>query len=127
MKRVFGSLALTWVLLVARRPAGAHHGWAEFDETAEISVDATVSAFHFVNPHCVVEFDLKDDSGKVRRWQGEFSNPGQLARKGWNAASLQPGDRIKLSGHPARNNVPAIHVTKIRTPDGKEVGIENER
>ncbi len=119
--------ALLGGMLLGPGSAVAHHGWAEFDEKARTSVDVTVVAFHFVNPHCVVEFDIRDAEGHVRRWQGEFANPGELKRKGWTAASLQPGDKITITGHPARNGVPAIHVTTIRTPDGKEVVIENQR
>src|SRR5262249_17346709 len=114
-------------LLLELRSAMAHHGWTEFDENALVTVDATVSAFHFVNPHCVVEFDRKDDLGRVQRWQAEFANPRELSRKGWSAASLQPGDKITLTGHPAKGDVPAIHVTKIHTPDGKEIGIESQQ
>jgi hypothetical protein len=99
--------------LAAPRAAEAHHGWAEFDSTAEITLEGTVSQFHFTNPHCVVEFRAVDKKGQMRLWQGEFANPGQLARAGWNAASLQPGDKITVTGNPAKNGSPAVHVMKI--------------
>jgi uncharacterized protein DUF6152 len=101
----------------------AHHGWMEFDEGAEITIEGTVTDFHYVNPHCVVEFDVKDDKGHIQKWQGEFSNPGVLSRRGWNAATLQTGDKLTITGHPARNRVLAIHVNKIRSSSG-EVKLE---
>jgi hypothetical protein len=119
-------LALAAGVTILPRSAEAHHGWAEFDETAEVTVAATVSVFHFVNPHCVVEFDRKDNAGHVQRWQGEFGSPHELARKGWSAASLQPGDHITITGHPSKANIPALHVIKIRTADGKEVGSDGQ-
>src|ERR1700736_999096 len=91
-------------------PAAAHHGWAEFDEKAEVTYEATVTDFHYTNPHCVVEFNVKDEQGQIHKWQGEFSNKGVLTRRGWTAASLQPGDKLTITGHPARNNVAALHV-----------------
>ena len=106
-------------LLLTPGRAEAHHGWTEFDEKAEVTVEGTVTDFHYVNPHCVVEFEVKDETGHVHKWQGEFSNPGVLSRKGWNAASLEAGDKLTLTGHPARNNVPALHVFKIRTSTGE--------
>jgi len=106
-------------LLLAPGRADGHHGWAEFDEKAEVTVEGTVTDFHYVNPHCVVEFDVKDETGHVRKWQGEFSNPGVLSRRGWNAASLESGDKLTITGHPARNNVLALHVTKIRLANGE--------
>lgn len=100
-------------------PALAHHGWAEFDEKAEVTLQGTVIDFHYVNPHCVVEFQVKDEKGQIQKWQGEFSNPGVLSRKGWVAASLQAGDKITITGHPAHNGVLAVHVTRIRMSNGE--------
>jgi len=105
----------------------AHHGWSEFDATREVALTGIVTDFHFVNPHCVVEFDVKDDKGMVRHWQGEFSSPGPMVRKGWTAASLEPGDKVAISGHPAKNDVRAVHVTWIRLSDGHEFKIEDGR
>src|SRR5215469_15730203 len=53
--------------------AFGHHGWAEFDEKSEITVQGTVIDFHYVNPHCVVDFEVKDEKGHIQKWQGEFS------------------------------------------------------
>jgi hypothetical protein len=106
-------------LLLIPGSADAHHGWQEFDENAEVTVEGTVTDFHYVNPHCVVEFDVKDATGHVQKWQGEFSNPGVLSRRGWNAASLEAGEKLTVTGHPARNHVPALHVTKILSSTGE--------
>ncbi len=106
-------------LLLIPGSADAHHGWTEFDEKAELTVEGTVTDFHYVNPHCVVEFEAKDETGHVRKWQGEFSNPGVLSRRGWNAASLEAGDKLTITGHPARNNVLALHVFRIRSSNGE--------
>jgi len=105
-------------LLLIPGSARAHHGWAEFDEKAEVTLQGTVTDFHFVNPHCVVEFQIKDEKGQIQKWQGEFSSPGVLSRRGWNAASLETGDKITITGHPAHNGVLALHVTRIRSSNG---------
>src|ERR1700681_507816 len=106
-------------LLLVPGSAHAHHGWQEFDEKAEVTVEGTVTDFHYVNPHCVVEFNVKDEKGRIQKWQGEFSNPGVLSRRGWNAASLDAGDKLTITGHPARNGVHALHVTRIRSSKGE--------
>jgi hypothetical protein len=99
--------------------AEAHHGWAEFDSVSKVTMEGTVVDFHFTNPHCVVEFKALDDKGQARQWQGEFASPVELTRKGWTAATLQPGTKVTIGGHPAKNGAPAIHVTSIRLADGK--------
>jgi hypothetical protein len=106
-------------LLLIPVSAEGHHGWTEFDEKTEVTIEGTVTDFHYVNPHCVVEFETKDETGHVRKWQGEFSNPGVLSRRGWNAASLEAGDKLTITGHPARNGVLAIHISKIRLANGE--------
>jgi hypothetical protein len=116
---VLTSVVFAFSLLMIPVSVKAHHGWAEFDDKAEVTFEGTVTDFHYVNPHCVVEFNLMDENGQLHKWQGEFSNPPVLSRKGWNAASLQPGDKLTITGHPAKNNVPALHVTKIRMSNGE--------
>ena len=55
---------------VIPRAADAHHGYAAFDTTQTVTLQGTVTDFHFTNPHCVVEFDAKDDKGQVQNWKG---------------------------------------------------------
>jgi hypothetical protein len=110
-------------LLLVPAAVKAHHGWQEFDEESEVTIEGTVTDFHYVNPHCVVEFEVKDKKGRVQKWQGEFSNPGVLSRRGWKAASLEAGDKLTITGHPARNGVLALHVTRILSATG-EVKLE---
>jgi hypothetical protein len=99
--------------------AWAHHGWAEFDAKAQVTMEGTVVDFHFTNPHCVVEFKIQDEKGQAQRWQGEFASPVELSRKGWTPATLQPGMKLTIAGHPAKSGAPAIHVTSIKLADGK--------
>lgn len=114
-------------LLLMPTHLDAHHGWAEFDLNRELTLEGAVTDFHFVNPHCVVEFDAKDANGQMRRWQGEFSSPGQLSRKGWTAATLQPGDVLTLTGYAGKNDIPALHVIRIRLSNGQEYEVDSKR
>jgi hypothetical protein len=106
--------------------AAAHHGYAAFDRNVEITFTGTVIDFHWTNPHCIVEFDVKDDKGQVHAWKGELTSPSHLAPRGWSAATLEAGDKITITGHPGKNNVPSMWVTKIGLPDGKELKVEAE-
>ncbi|HWE51721.1 MAG TPA: DUF6152 family protein [Bryobacteraceae bacterium] len=110
-------------LVLIPATAEAHHGWSDFNAAAEVTFQGTVIAFHYTNPHCVVEFEVTDDKGQVRKWEGEFASPGELQRKGWNANSLETGDKLTISGHPSKDGSPAIHVSKIIT-NGKELQLE---
>src|SRR5580698_8193588 len=106
-------LALSAAVAVPR-VAKAHHGWVEFDSSASVTLQGIVTDFHYTNPHCVVDFDVKDDKGQVRKWQGEFASPPELSKNGWTAATLQPGDKLSITGHPERKGALALHVMSIR-------------
>ena len=80
------------LLLLIAASAVAHHGYAAFDTSAEVTIKGTVTDFHFVNPHCVIEIDVKDDKGQVQNWKAELTSANHLAPKGWTEASVQPGD-----------------------------------
>jgi hypothetical protein len=122
-KKFLGILAVLAGFFSMLRTAEAHHGWAEFDENSEVSMQGTVIEFHFTNPHCVVEYRVMDAKGSARKWQGEFASPPELARKGWTAASLQPGEKFTITGHPAKDHGPELHVTGIRMADGRQLRI----
>ena len=103
--------------------AEAHHGWAAFDHDKTVTFQGTVTAFRFLNPHSVVEFDAKDQSGKLQKWQGELTSASQLSAKGWAANSLNKGDEINIAGYPARGGVNVMRISKLTLASGKELKI----
>jgi hypothetical protein len=105
--------------------ARAHHGWAAFDSKATVIFQATVTDFHFVNPHSVVEFDVKDDKGQVQKWQGELTSAARLSSKGWTATTIEPGDEITISGYRAQSGLHVIRIMKIVSAKGAELKIDS--
>jgi hypothetical protein len=116
---------LLLLLLAIAGLAGAHHGYAAFDTTVEVTLKGTVTDFHFVNPHCVVEFDVKDDNGRVQNWKAELTSSAHLAPRGWTATSLEAGDELTITGYRAKNGAPSLWVTKIRLANGHELKLES--
>jgi len=115
---------LLLLLLAAAGSAGAHHGYAAFDTTVEITLKGTVTDFHFVNPHCVIEFDVKDDKGKTQNWKAELTSANHLAPKGWTETTVQAGDELAITGYRAKNGAPSLWVTKIRLANGQELKVD---
>jgi hypothetical protein len=113
------------LLLAIAGLATAHHGYAAFDTTTEVTLKGTVTDFHFVNPHCVVEFDVKDASGQVRNWKAELTSANHLAPKGWSESTVQAGDELAITGYRAKNGAPSLWVTKIRLADGRELKVDS--
>jgi hypothetical protein len=122
MRNLFLVAAVACLLLAG--PAAAHHGYAAFDTSAEVTLKGTVSDFHFTNPHCVIELDVKDEKGQVQSWKAELTSANHLAPKGWNEATVQPGDELAITGYKAKNGTPSLWVNKIHLANGQEMKID---
>lgn len=107
------------VFLAAGGWASAHHGLAAFDQTKEITLKGTVTEFHFVNPHCVVDFEVKDEKGEIQLWQAEMTSPVHL--KGWTATSLEPGNVVTVTGYRAKSGAFYLRVLKLTSSNGIEL------
>ena len=114
--RTFTALVL---FLAAGTVAMAHHGLEAFDQTRKLTLKGTVTAFHFVNPHSVVEFEVKDDRGTVQEWKAEMTNPAHL--KGWTATSLEPGNVVTVTGYRAKSGASYLWVLSLSASNGVEL------
>jgi hypothetical protein len=102
-------------------PLWAHHGASEYDMTKIVSLHATVTELLYVNPHTLLTFSVKDDSGKAVEWQGELPSPNLLSRRGWSRSILKPGDQVTVIGAVAKNGEKGMQVKKLVFPDGHEL------
>jgi len=112
--------------LVLSVSAFAHHGGAAYDMSNPLTVKGTVTEFQFINPHSLVFFDVKNDKGEVEHWQGELTAPNKLARAGWTKRSLNPGDKITITGAVGKNNAHALTIRKLIGPDGQSMQLSED-
>src|ERR1700753_1457586 len=81
-----GKLGLTLVVTFGLfgAPTGllAHHGSAIYDESKAVAVKGVVTDWVWANPHCLLEFDVKDDKGNSVHWTAEVSNPPDMVARG---------------------------------------------
>ena len=117
----FAVLAWALELLLVSPPSLAHHGASEYDMTKVISLQATITDFQFVNPHTLVNFNVKDSAGKIAEWQGELPSPNLLVRRGWNKSVLKTGDQVIIIGNPAKNGEKGMQIKRLIFPDGHEL------
>ena len=97
------STVIPAVILLTAHPVAGHHSPIAFNEGAVISVQGTVTRFDFRNPHVYFYMESTDEAGNIVEWEMESDWTTELRRLGWNEDSLQPGDRISVQAHPARN------------------------
>jgi hypothetical protein len=114
-------IALTVVFFSISIPVLAHHGGSEYDMTKIVTLRATVTELQYVNPHTLLLFTVKDDSGKAIDWTGELPSPNLLSRRGWSRSTLKSGDQVTIIGSPAKNGEKGMQVKKLVFPDGHEL------
>jgi Family of unknown function (DUF6152) len=109
-------------LLIASAPLAAHHGSAAFDAGKKVTLKGTVTEWFWANPHCLLQFEVKDNSGQAVHWVAETSNPPDMVNHGWSKQSLKPGDQVTVTVEPVRNGKPIGRVIQVVLPDGKKLG-----
>ena len=96
----------------------AHHSIAGvYDGSRQVTIDAVVSEFHFVNPHPYVIVDVKTASGPLQAWKLEMDNRSELVEVGMTDQTLKKGDRVVVSGSPIRPpQSQSMYIRKLERP-----------
>jgi hypothetical protein len=98
--------------------AWAHHSFAMFDQTKQVSVTGTVRDFEWTNPHAFIE--VEDAQGKT--WGIELNSPNNLVRQGWKRDVMKPGDKVTVTLNPLRDGRPGGLFNAVTLPDGRVLG-----
>jgi Family of unknown function (DUF6152) len=102
----------------------AHHGNSAYDTSKSVTVTGTVTKWQVINPHSGIWVEVKDDQGNVQVWSGEFGGALDLYRHfRWNKETFKLGDRVTLTGSPAKDGSNSMLARKVILPDGKEVNV----
>ena len=117
--RIGRGLAQVALALACAATADAHHSIAGmYDESHPVTVDGSVTEYHFVNPHPFVLLQVKDSSGRDQIWKCELDNRWELVDVGMTATTLKPGDRLTVTGGPAYKQANALYVRRMQRADG---------
>ena len=112
------SVLVAILALSASSPALAHHGAATWS-TTETTLKGTVVEYLWRNPHVLLVWETKDESGKVVRWTGEVaSTESMMADDGWTKTTFKPGDELVLTIRPAKSGSPQSVIDQIKRADG---------
>ena len=107
-----------FILLTLSKPALAHHGTATWS-TNEVTLKGTVVEYIWRNPHVLLVWSTKDDSGKVVQWTGEVASPeSMMADDGWTKETFKPGDELILVVRAAKSGAPNSVIDQIKRADG---------
>src|SRR5712691_7990293 len=74
------ALSMVVVFTMLSVVVSAHHGRAGYTEPS--TVKGTVTSVEWRNPHCFINFDVKDDKGNAVHCVGELSAPQTMLAAG---------------------------------------------
>jgi hypothetical protein len=118
-QRAIGVLAVTAGLLGTSLPLFAHHGTAVFDTSKTLTMKGSVTEWDWSNPHCLLQFDIKNEGGQVVHWVAETQNPAEMVSLGWGKSSFKPGDEVAVTLMAVKNGRPYGRIKLVVLPDGK--------
>jgi len=107
------ALALAVGLLIFSTPLLAHHGYAAFYTTKQVTLKGTVVEWHWVSPHSVLVFDVKDDKGTIVQWATEFGG------KSFARNTCKVGDEITVTLEPAKSGAPVGRTLTVVLANGQ--------
>lgn len=116
--KLFGVFLAAAGLLAVSVPLSAHHGTASFDTTKDLTLKGTVTDWIWANPHCFLKFDAMDETGAVRNWAVEVSNPTDMTKRGWARTSFKGGDVVTVNLQPVKNGAPIGRLRTVVLPNG---------
>ena len=118
--RIVTSLALVVSLVMAGAPLLAHHGTGvAYVRDKEVTLKGTVTEWFWANPHCGLLFDVTDEKGEVIHWGAELGNPHSLSEAGFSRDAFKPGDKLTITGHPAKSGAPRLELLHLVLADGR--------
>jgi hypothetical protein len=104
--------------LVVGAASEAHHAVAStYDLNKEIVLTGTLLKLNFVNPHSNLHLEVPNADGTRTEWVLTTASIQALTQKGFNKASIKPGDALKITALPARNGNPAGFIRKVELGD----------
>jgi hypothetical protein len=105
----------------------AHHSVPEyFDVSKTVTIEGTLEEFKFENPHSIMKLYVKGADGQQEEWKAEASLAAWLVRNGWKPEMFPAGEKIKISGNPARDpTVKMVRLFTVTLPDGRTLNANN--
>jgi hypothetical protein len=119
MSHCVSRAAVVALCLGLASPARAHHSQSEYDLKGKVEIEGEITKVEWRSPHAWIYVEATGPTGEKVNWSFELPSPVTLMRRGWTRESLKPGDRVTVTGAPAKN-FPTIAIANfIRDGSGK--------
>ena len=119
--RAFTPAAAALSLFAA--PALAHHSFAMFDATKNLTLEGTVKNFEWTNPHMWLYVMVPQANGAPVEYPLEMMAVQGAVRLGWKPDSVKAGDKVSFEYHPLRDGHPGGQLISVTLAGGKKLSV----
>jgi hypothetical protein len=119
MRSWLARASLAALLGVATGVVPAHHSFAMFDQTKQVTVVGTVSDVQWTNPHVWIFLDGAPEGGKKERWGVEFTSKVHLTRRNFTSDMVKVGDSVEFTVNPYRDGKPGGRFVAVKMANGQ--------
>jgi hypothetical protein len=120
--RIIGCVIAGMLLMAS--VADAHHSFAYFDTTKDVSYDGFVVDYRWENPHIHIVVKVPEtaaDKSTVGTWDIEGGSVNIMVRQGWKKSMFTPGDHIDVVAHPMKDGSKGASLFYVVLPDGTKL------
>jgi hypothetical protein len=109
--------ALLMLPACASFPAAAHHSFAMFDNDKTVTLNGTLYAAEFKNPHGWVWIKTIDEKGNTQLWGLEGGSTAELMRQGYTKKNLVVGTKVIATMNPLKDGRSGGRLRKLEFVD----------
>ncbi len=104
----------------------AHHNTSvKYDQATSAILEGAVARIEWRNPHVYLYLTEDESNAESVLWEVEGPPPAALRRAGWSRDDISLGDRIVVTGHPARDaGSNAFLMEFLTTSDDDRIGMD---
>ena len=119
MRSLVVRAAIAASLGVAASAVFAHHSFAMFDQTKQVTVIGVVTETQWTNPHVWVFLEGAPAGGKKERWGVEFTSKVHLTRRGFTSDKVKVGDNVEFTVNPYRDGKSGGRFVAVKMANGE--------
>jgi hypothetical protein len=119
MRSLVARTTIAVMLGVAAGLAYAHHSFAMFDQTKQVTVIGKVTDVQWTNPHVWIFLDGAPTGGKKERWGVEFTSKVHLTRRNFTSDMVKVGDNVEFTVNPYRDGKPGGRFVAVKMASGE--------
>ena len=119
MRSLVARTTIAAVLGVAASLASAHHSFAMFDQTKQVTVIGKVTEVQWTNPHVWVFLDGAPAGGKREHWGVEFTSKVHMTRRNFSPDMVKVGDNVEFTVNPYRDGKSGGRFVAVKMASGE--------